>query len=163
MRTGRILRNVIESVINKHPEILSFVDSLGKGDLARGAPELLLEKLRMEICAALGQPPQRPADPAGSPWRADLVGAIIEHSADPEVHLVAWIRDGAPIGAARPIEASGVFPLAESRAEGQGLLHQLFSNGKGLGNYTSITEHRHLVEPEFERIDRPGYIEVFAS
>ena len=78
---------------------------MGKGDLARGAPELLLERLRMEICAALGRPLPRPANPAGSPWRADLVEAIIEHSADPKAHLVAWIREGAPIGVARPIEA----------------------------------------------------------
>ena len=65
--------------------------------------------------------------------------------ADPEAHLVAWIRERAPIGVARPIEPSGVFPLAEPRTESQGLLHQVFSDGKG------VELHQHHGEQDLGR------------
>ena len=51
-----------------------------------------------------------------SPWRPKIVEAIGAAALDPDVHIVAWLLEGAPCGLARPIPVGTLLPQQPSDA-----------------------------------------------
>ena len=45
-------------------------------------------------------------------WHAELVDAYVVAARDPEVELGGWLRNGCPMGIARGVKASNIFPEA---------------------------------------------------
>ena len=41
------------------------------------------------------------------------MGCLVESSADPEKHLVEWIRKGVPLGMSKEIPCCGILPMAD--------------------------------------------------
>eukprot|EP00971_Amphidinium_carterae_P011505 226687-Amphidinium_carterae.1 len=45
-------------------------------------------------------------------YRLDLLEAWMRVSAEPDVHVLEWLRHGAPTGRQEAIECTGIFPMA---------------------------------------------------
>ena len=53
-----------------------------------------------------------------SPLDPELWEAWLKTAADPEQHLVKWIRKGVPLGMSKEIPCCGIFPAADEGSGG---------------------------------------------
>ena len=88
-----------------------------------------------------------------SPLNAKLWEAWFRCAADPEEHLVDWIRRGTPLGMAEEVPCCGIFPPVEE-ADDMDLLPPFLEDQMHLGNYKSFTE-----EPEHASIEIQRYLD----
>ena len=63
------------------------------------------------------EPSEFAATPLASPWIPGVAEALREATGDPDVALIRWLRDGAPMGLAKDIEVGGHFPKVDLDAE----------------------------------------------
>merc|ERR1712153_239853 len=47
------------------------------------------------------------------PWRAELIGTVLDRTKDPDAAVWVWLRSGAPMGLTRPIVPGTHFPRVE--------------------------------------------------
>jgi hypothetical protein len=79
---------------------------------SRAAPsDKAVRAMRAQVSVAVGLTAAKgeEANPS-STWKYQLVRSTQTLCEDPDVHLSTWLEEGAPMGLARPIERSGLFP-----------------------------------------------------
>ncbi|CAK0806281.1 unnamed protein product, partial [Prorocentrum cordatum] len=152
--TGRTIGAFLDEFLDQHPDFLDLPDGGERAqELVRG-PRLRTarEDLRRALGAKEAKAHKR------TPWKRDIVEARAAASQDPEVHLGDWLRDGAPIGVARPVPSCGIFPQLGPAAKERTQAHEVLSLLEAHGNYKSFEEARVHAEPELACIveDRKG-------
>ena len=93
-----------------------------------------------------------------TPVNAALLEAWIKKAKDPDQVVVDWLKEGAPLGANRPIPSTGIFPpkeedlraWEEARAQAQ-----MWETDR---NYSSYTENAEDSEQEMSRLEKLGYV-----
>ena len=109
---------VIEHARDVWPELRNIASAVGP-EPARPPPSVeVIKAVREQIGLALGLDAHAvDRHHSASPWRFSLVCAIQQRARDPDVHLAAWLEEGAPMGIKRITEPSnGIFPAAPADA-----------------------------------------------
>ena len=158
VQTGLKVTEALTKFITQNPLVVSWL--VDEGETGRRKIGLALEaELVKTVGDALGT-----ADLSRGPrsrWRAGLVEAFIEDSADPERHLAEWLRTGVPTGVKHEIPPSGIFPEVETQAEAASELWKHFAQGAAKGNYKSAEENRTSFVKEVDRLITAGYISKY--
>ena len=97
-----------------------------------------------------------------SPLDARLWEAWIRASGDPEEHLVSWIRSGAPLGMARPIEECNIFPKVWDE-ENHGEEVPELEAQMGVQNYKSVLEEPDHAKEELARYVEKGFCQIWSE
>ena len=87
-----------------------------------------------------------------------MVRGFCTEANDPERYLADWLRAGAPIGVARPIPESGIFPATAKKAPIADLVSSIYAWSGGRANDAGVREHQQIVEAELDRLVSKGYI-----
>eukprot|EP00969_Alexandrium_andersonii_P031624 1381454-Alexandrium_andersonii.AAC.1 len=134
---------------------------MGHAPLREPPGKATVQALRREVAGALGIPASAgDVHHAHSPWRTELVRAVIARGSDPDGALPVWLEEGAPAGIAREVEPGGLFPRvdAEEAAAEVEVLHALQH-----GNHPSFRErHGQAVAPGRVQLDKAieaGFVE----
>ena len=154
-KVGRQLRRILEDFLDAYPKFENMPQGGQQAEEFEKAQEI--EELRRIIAEVLGTEDIRACD-NGSPWRAGIVQAHINKSDDPESGLPRWLREGSPIGVARPVEPVGIFPRVDPEGKDRGTLEEILSEVAAKNNYKSFEEARKYAEPEVQRIIAAGYV-----
>ena len=112
--TMAAVRTILEKAHAEHEELRRLSELCGK-DPPRAQPSNeVLNVIRADILKVLGKDAAKADDhhPA-SPWRFELVRAVLEATADSDLVLADWLQGGAPMGLAMDIEPGGHFPPAD--------------------------------------------------
>ena len=152
---GRQLRRILEDFLDAHPKFENMPQGGQQAEELEKAQEV--EELRRIIAEVLGTEDARACD-NGSPWRAGIVQAHINKTGDPESGLPRWLREGSPIGVARPVEPVGIFPRVDPEGKDRGTLEEILSEVAAKNNYKSFEEAKKYAEPEVQRIIAAGYV-----
>lgn len=158
---GLRLRQSLELFVAKHPQLLQL-SIPGQGEAVWTSLRGQLEGPLVAVVARVLQVPLDVASQRGpnSAWRSHLVRGFCLQANDPERYLADWLRDGAPIGVAKPIPESGIFPTLAT-APSVDLISSLYAWSGGHVNYVSVRENRQGVEAELARLVSKGYIVKF--
>ena len=151
---GRQLRRILEDFLDAHPKFENMPQGGQQAEELEEAQEV--EELRRIIAEVLGTEDSRACD-NGSPWRAGLLQAHVNKTNDPESGLPRWLREGSPIGVARPVEPVGIFPRVDPEGKDRGALEEILSEVAARNNYKSFEEAKKYAEPEVQRIIAAGY------
>ena len=151
-------------LVDLHPELLRLAVP-GQGGHAWAEFRMWFESTLVDTAAAilgvLGEHAIRRG--SHSSWRPLPVRAFVEKAKDPEIHLVDWLEEGAPIGVARAILAAGIFPLIPLKTSDTKAISSLYSWNDGHINYVSVRDIRERVETELARLVEKGYITKYVS
>ncbi|CAK0804234.1 unnamed protein product [Prorocentrum cordatum] len=157
--TGRKIGAFLDEFLDQHPDFLDLPDGGERAQELVRDPRL--RAARGDLRRALGAKEAKAHK--RTPWKRDIVEAHVAASQDPEVHLGDWLRDGAPIGVARPVPSCGIFPQLGPAAKERTQAHEVLSLLEAHGNYKSFEEARVHAEPEIERIIKEGFAVRFKS
>ena len=160
-QVGLKIASVIDKFVESHPHITDQLleeGQAGRDKLKNSGEE---DELAGIVAALLGT-----SDISKGPrskWRAAVVAAYVAKAQDPDHQLAKWLREGAPAGVAREIEACGVFPRVENTAEANTELHKFYARTGTRQNYKSAEENAHLVTKELKRIQTEGYVNEYGT
>ena len=104
---GRLLRERLESALDKFPGFVHDVGSVFRGKTMSPPPDGPVEAVRGAILDLVGER----ADEGTIGLRPSIFDAYRKVTGDPDEHLATWLREGAPLGINRPVLSAGVFPL----------------------------------------------------
>ena len=158
---GLRLRRRFEDFVKVHPAILEIGQNFGSASYT-GPSADSIERLRDTIRNELKI--VKVASPAPkwgkvSTLQPDLVDGWLKEAGDPEVSLGTWIREGAPLGMAKPIPCHGIFPDARGDdvidEDSQAWLADAV--GECMTNYSSITLFKEDAEIELGRLVNEKY------
>jgi hypothetical protein len=94
-----------------HPEFHGLGGVCGATPSRDPPSEQAVAELRAQVAKAVGlTAAQGEEHHPASGWRHRLVSATQALCHDPDVPLGQWLREGAPMGLARPVERGGLFP-----------------------------------------------------
>ena len=152
---------MIDTFVFDHPHIINQLLEDGAAGRALFKKTGEEEILALKIAKLLGAKDTKRGP--RSKWRAGIVEAYVNMAGDPDTQIAGWLRDGAPTGVAKEIEACGVFPKVESTAEANTELHKFYARVGGRPNYKSAEENAGLVKKELERLHAEGYIKDYGT
>ena len=157
-------RQGLERLVDLHPELLRLAVR-GQGGHAWAEFRPWFESTLVDTVAAILEVLGEHATRRGShsSWRPLQVRAFVEKAKDPEIHLVDWLEEGAPIGVARAILAAGIFPLIPLKTSDTKAISSLYSWNDGHIDCVSVSDGRERVETELARLVEKGYITKYVS
>ena len=97
-----------------------------------------------------------------SPLDPELWDAWLRAAADPEKHLVEWIRKGVPLGMSKEIPCCGIFPMADDPELDMEEMPEL-ADQLGAVNYKSFTEEPAHARAELSRLVEEGFAVVLPT
>eukprot|EP00913_Durusdinium_trenchii_P012052 g11322.t1 len=97
-----------------------------------------------------------------SPLDPELWEAWLKTAADPEQHLVEWIRKGVPLGMSKEIPCCGIFPMSDDPEQEVEETPEL-ANQLGMENYKSFTDEPEHAKAELGRLVAEGFAVVLPT
>ena len=97
-----------------------------------------------------------------SPLDPELWDAWLRAAADPEKHLVEWIRRGVPLGMSKEIPCCGIFPMADDPEMEMEEMPEL-ADQLGVANYKSFTDEPVHARAELSRLVEEGFAVVLPT
>ena len=97
-----------------------------------------------------------------SPLDPELWEAWLKTAADPEQHLVEWIRKGVPLGMSKEIPCCGIFPMSDDPEQEVEETPEL-ANQLGMENYKSFTDEPEHAKAELGRLVAEGFAAVLPT
>ena len=97
-----------------------------------------------------------------SPLNPELWDAWLRASADPEKHLVEWIRRGVLLGMSKEIPCCGIFPMADDPEMEMEEVPEL-ADQLGVANYKSFTDEPAHARAELGRLVEEGFAVVLPT
>jgi len=130
--------------------------------------DLLRQDFVLEFKASGSDAVRDPARGLNTEFRPDLVEAYSKEAGDPEMHIFAWLRHGAPLGLHTPIPASGIFPPNNQAGgppeEFEALTARVAATYTSFRNYSSMLgENDGLARGEVQRLLDGGFLHEFSS
>ena len=142
---GMAVRSLFEDFAKRRPEVLQIADNLGLTTYT-GPTQALITDFRLELASLLGATHDpRPVVSLGkqSPLQPAIIDKWLLGAGDPEIHLGDWIRNGAPLGMAKPIPTCGIFPPVDGERAGDYSWDLSFEEALAHegGNYTCVADN----------------------
>ena len=103
---GRLLRERLESALDKFPELVHDVGGVLRGKAMSPPLDGLVEAARGAILDLIGER----ADEGTAGLQPSIFEAYRRLTGDPDEHLATWLREGASLGINRQVLSAGVFP-----------------------------------------------------
>ena len=97
-----------------------------------------------------------------SPLDPELWDAWLRASADPDKHLVEWIRKGVPLGMSKDIPCCGIFPMVDDPEMEMEEMPEL-ADHLGATNYKSFTDEPVHARAELGRLVEEGFAVVLPT
>ena len=104
---GDKIRSVLDDIIASHESLREPVRRILAGLPSSGFSADAVKQAREKVWHALGisQPP------LATGLQPDLIEKYVALAADPDIDLAPWLREGAPLGALKPVTPRGVCPV----------------------------------------------------
>lgn len=157
---GNKLASAIDEVLDEHPALVGLL-TIGGADGRTHVREKYEDLLVSQMAKAL-QTEDVCRNPSGH-WRPGLVDAFCKMSHDPEQLLPTWLRHGAPMGVAKEIPSSNVFPRVENNAEKLVEIRKFYARAEPSRNYKSVDENSVLFAKEIDRLAEAGFVKIYPS
>jgi len=130
--------------------------------------DLLRQDFVLEFKASGSDAVRDPARGLNTEFRPDLMEAYSREAGDPEMHIFAWLRHGAPLGLHTPIPASGIFPPNNQAGgppeEFEALTARVAATYTSFRNYSSMLgENDGLACGKVQRLLDGGFLHEFSS
>ena len=103
---GDKIRPILDEIIADHESLREPVRRILAGLPSSGFSAEMVEQAREKVWHALGIS----QTPLATGLQPDLIEKYVTLAADPDIDLAPWLRNGAPLGALKPITSRGVFP-----------------------------------------------------
>ena len=168
-RTGALLRDILEPILDKH--LVQATAALS--DIGRQGHPGLPQELVAEAVLALEQAFPAPAafhhgppTAGATPVRAHLLAGLVYAAGDPDDVVADWFKHGTPLGIHGAIPTRGIFPPSGGLEDSRGSLEQaeeLAPWTADAGNYASFDTNADSVEAELKRELDKGFLEWSAS
>ena len=135
-------RHCLEPFVGLAPQMLQL-SFPGQGETARAKLSHQLEVILVEAVASAHYIPLSLHLSANRTqfWTSNLVRACVKEANNPKQHLTDWFRDGAPIGVARRISESGIFPKKTTKAPSADLVSSLYVRSGGHTNDVRVRKN----------------------
>ena len=112
------VRKCLTELIQEDEELQELSGSCGDNPKRKPPSEEKLLKVRAVLADELGVAHDEvDAHHPSAPWRHALVYAVQVESADPDLAMAGWLREGAPMGLDAAIEPGHLFPKVEPKPE----------------------------------------------
>ena len=166
-QAGARARRVLEGFILEQPEALRVLQLLGDPDAELDERlESLVAEARARLAHEFRAQDVEPVNVAGhrGRLRPGLIGAFIRASGDADTDVETWLREGAPHGILRPIEARGVFPKSSNPGRDLEELHAAtFRPYDQVANYSSVEDNRGITREELRRDVDNGFAGFYSA
>ena len=147
---GDLIRPILDEIIADHESLRDPVRHILAGLPSTGFSTDLVAQARSKVWSVLGisQPP------LSTGLQPDLIEKYISLAKDPDIDLAPWLRNGAPLGALKPITSRGIFPVDKRETTDPWSLAPGWDGD--WSNYISAEEEPDIVSPMLDTLVADG-------
>jgi hypothetical protein len=147
---GDLIRPILDEIIADHESLRDPVRHILAGLPSTGFSTNLVAQARSKLWSVLGisQPP------LSTGLQPDLIEKYISLAKDPDIDLAPWLRNGAPLGALKPITSRGIFPVDKRETTDPCSLAPGWDGD--WSNYISAEEEPDIVSPMLDTLVADG-------
>eukprot|EP00971_Amphidinium_carterae_P331971 6465826-Amphidinium_carterae.2 len=157
---ARILADISRHLV-KNPQLrLACLSRLGH-EGASGPDINMLTPVRGILADIVGPIIHLPrAEGIDSSLDLDLLAAWAKACDDPDVAVLKWFQEGAPLGMARPMDSCGIFPAVHRDEPAHSTDSFFFDSNSGWHNYKGV-DYNSVVERQLSDMVDAGYLMRF--
>ena len=118
MQTMDPIRELLLRQVRKDPDLQQLADACGENPSRSPPSAAAVNRVRIKVGKLLKlTKKESQRTHSASPWRYNIVRAVLGLADDPDTAIADWLQFGAPFGIARAVTPGGLLPLITEEAE----------------------------------------------